>query len=200
MVRMKNIFLAFFLISSSLCFSQKISDFINFDSLNTQLIDSQVTEMIISKRLSLGSTNIIQDKVTKYSAKYHTTYFEKYGDQSSKHTIGLFLDITNSGNKSWSLYDTPSNRIFSIGFLLNKNYIYDLVLEESKFYKIDSRKITYQELIESIYLDLISNKQTILDFSNDIKYIGVSSGIHKSEYDEITFSTTLVIGSRKQKV
>lgn len=198
---MRNTIIIILALLSTSVYSQSLMDTVNFDSLNKGLINSEIIKRIIEIRTLNGSVEIEKDSVTMYSAEYHTMYFREYGDESTIHDKILELDLYGSGFKIKSIFDTPENRLFTLGLIISHNqFLYYSVKEISKFYKFnENTKMTYSELVENLLLDLISDKEVIYDYSDIKKYFGVSNDIFKLSDEEIILTTTLVIGKREEK-
>lgn len=181
----------------TITFSQSLLDNIDFNSVNKDLINNELIRMIIDYRDIIGSTPIVKDTAPMFSAKYHMMYFETYGDESVIHDKPIVYDLYGLGYSITSIYDSPANRLFTLGLQATKGGEYHLVTEISKFYKIDvNKKITYFSFIKMIYDDMIIDKSIINDNSDIKKYLGVSNGIHRDEFGEIKFGITLVIGKK----
>jgi hypothetical protein len=194
-------FISFFTLISTQFFGQNLNDYINFDSLNKELINNSITNRIISERNFKNATEIVVDSTPICSANYHVAYFETYGDMSSIHTKLLYYDVYHRGYKIYSMYETPHDRLNSLSYpFYKRNEHYLLIDEISKFYNLGiSPKIKYNELIENVLIDFISEKSNtplILDFTNIKKYIGITCGIFKNEYGEIIFGSTIVVSKK----
>ena len=178
-------------------FSQNLNDTIDFKSIKKELINNQLIKMIIEYRDILGKTKISKDTAPMFSAKYHMIYFETYGDESVIHNKPIVYDVYGLGYTITSIYDSPTNRLFTLGLQVSGGEEYHLITEISEFYKINtSKKMTYTNLVKLVFYDLIKDKTILIDDSNIEKYLGVANGCFINEFGDIKFGVTLVVGKK----
>ena len=197
---MRTIIFILLTLVSTFVSSQDLIDTVNFDSINKGLINDELIKRIIETRILNGCAESEKDISAMYTAKYHTTYFEKYGDESTIQDKELELDLYGDGGVIKSIFDTPENRLFTLGLIKSNNkFLYYSVKEISKFYKLKKNtKLKYNDLVDILLSDLTNDKEVIHDYSNIKKYLGVSNSIFNLNDEEIILTTTLVIGRREK--
>jgi|LakMenE18May11ns_1017448.scaffolds.fasta_scaffold9930322_4 hypothetical protein len=197
---MKTITSIFLFFLTTTLYSQNLNDSVKFDSLNKSLICDNLMDLVRETRLKNGSAEIEKDSAAILSSKYHTMYFEKYRDESTIHNKPIDFEFKNLGYIAQSIYDTPENRLFTIGLYTSKGeFNYSLTKEITKFYKINKNiSMTYSQLVENIFIDFTSDSSVCYDFSNQKKFFGISYSVITTENEEVILSVTLVIGKRER--
>jgi hypothetical protein len=207
---MKNLILVLVLTLPTLIFGQTINDYVDFDSLNKNLIKNELINIIIEERQNRGIVSIEKDTIPIYAADYNVLYFETYGDESQIHNEDkpISYDLYCKGYNVKSVCKYPSDRVrFAETFIKEReSYCNSKIIPEqiyvsevSFFYNFNkNNKITYHSLIETILDDFFKNDFNvpnilINDISNEKKYIGISCGKYKEENDNFVFIITYVI-------
>lgn len=72
---MKNLILFLTLLFSSVSFAQTLNDIVNFDSLNVNLINTEVFKRINEKRESIYLNLFIKDTIPTFAAQYKNIFF-----------------------------------------------------------------------------------------------------------------------------
>lgn len=203
---MRNLMLSLVLIFPLVVFGQTLKDVVNFDSLNKDFINNELINLIVKERKVKQATSLVKDTIPMFAAKYHTMYFERYGDDSQIHANDslILCDLYGRGYMVESESPTPLSRIRMAEFVIETpdslgvyDFNYRLVSEVSKFYKIQKNmNITYETLINNIFEDFIENNNgniLVNDFTNENKHLGVASGLYKDKNDEIILTSTYVL-------
>ena len=81
---MKKIIIILLTILTSVGFSQTKSDIINFDKLNSKLIDSLIFEEAMKQRALYNKSRMKKDKICGMAAKYQSDYMSFYNCFSHK--------------------------------------------------------------------------------------------------------------------
>lgn len=203
---MRNLMLSLVLIFPLSVFGQNLKDIVNFDSLNKDLINNELINLIIKERKVKQAVSLVKDTIPMFAAKYHTMYFERYGDDSQIHAkdSSIVYDLYGRGYMVESESPTPLSRVRMAEFVIETpdslglyEYNHKLVSEVSKFYKIQKDlNITYETLINNIFEDFIETKNgniLVNDFTNESKHLGIASGLYKDNNDEIVLTSTYVL-------
>jgi hypothetical protein len=164
---MRNLILFLIIGLPILVFGQNLNDVVNFDSLNKDLINNELYKKISKIRKQLNLDQIVKDTVPIYAAKYHLTYFKQHKDLSEIHNENKVVksDLYGRGYIVHSSLLTPEIRldlgertIKYPGVWMEKSS-YNLIEERTFSYNLNKTKsITYNDLIENIYIDLSNSK------------------------------------------
>jgi len=197
---MRNLILVFGLILPIFVFGQNINDFVNFDSMNINLINTELYNKISETRKNLGFEQMNKDSVPIYAAKYHLTYFNQHKDLSEIHDKYKFVesDLYGRGYNVTSSLQTPLERLFIAERVIKypgvwvEGCSYNLIEEKTFSYKLyKNEPITYKDLIDNIFLDLSSTKLLSI-VSDETNFFGLwnESVVEKNE---VIYATTYVL-------
>ncbi len=111
-----NIFITFFIVLTTIGFSQKPTDTIDYSKINIKLLTELITKKCDTKRVELGNEPLKYDKVAYDAAKYQSDYlsvknFRISHENSIPHNNILLrtptdrVDFFNNKNKSNSDFD-----------------------------------------------------------------------------------------------
>jgi hypothetical protein len=200
---MRNLILVFVLVLPIFGFGQNLSNLVNFDSLNVNLINTELYKRISEKRKNLGFDEIIKDSVPIFAAKYHLTYFKQHSDLSETHNENKFVesDLYGRGYIVSSWLPTPEDRLDIAERLIKypgvfmQNYSYNLVEEKTFSYSLDKNiSITYEELISNLFIDL-SNTKLLNVMMNQDNFFGLWN---ESIVDDnnVLYATTYVLSKK----
>jgi hypothetical protein len=197
---MRNLILVFVLILPIFVFGQTLNDFVDFDSMNINLINNELYNKISETRKTLGFEQMNKDSVPIYAAKYHLTYFKQHKDLSEIHDKYKFVesDLYGRGyNVTSSLQTTierliMSERVIKYPGVWMEEYSYNLIEEKTFSYKLyKNEPITYKDLIDNIFADLSSTKLLSV-ISDETNFFGLWNESIVDD-NEITYATTYVL-------
>ena len=198
---MRNLIVIITLILPTLICGQTLNDFVNLDSMNINLINSELYNKISETRKTLGFEQINKDSVPIYAAKYHLTYFKQHKDLSEIHDQYKFVesDLYVRGYSVTSSIQTPVERLDAAeryikypGVWMEENS-YHLIEEKSFSYKLNKNElITYKDLIDNIFADL-SGTKLLSVVSDETNFFGLWNESLKDDNDDFIFAFTYVL-------
>ena len=198
---MRNLILFLTLLFSSTSFTQTLNDFVNFDSLNINLINTEVFKQINDKREFLKSGLLIKDTIPIASAKYHLTYFKQYNElvEEHKYPNGVKTDLYGLGYQVKSHFPLPEDRLLMMEKYVKHPQVlfwdqnYNYITEISHSYNVGLEKITYNKLINMILLDVYLNSKKIFYPYDKQIYFGVWCESINDNNKNVTFAITFVM-------